>query len=131
MSIEQGDHEVIAGAQRSVQQLVLTAAQIVEIIARTRAVAEHRREADARQTAAAEQAWAAQGAEDRGARAAQDRARAEQGAARRDGRQQWTPANNPAWQRDATPKELLTAWAAATTWSVHRARRRRDALRQG
>lgn len=111
MSVEHSDHEVIGGAQRSVQQLVFTAAQLVEVITRMRAAADQRRETDARAAAASDR-----GTADR-LRARQDSDRRTEHAARAGARQQWTPANNRQWRHDATPEDLLTAWAAATTWA--------------
>ncbi len=111
MSVEHSDHEVIHGAQRSMQQLVFTAAQLVEVIARMRAAADQRRETDARAAAAADRDTAAR------LRARQDTDRRAQEAARAGARQQWAPVNNRQWCHDATPEDLLTAWAAATTWA--------------
>jgi len=111
VSVEHSDHEVIGGAQRSVQQLVFTAAQLVEVIARMRAAADQRREADARAAAATDRDTA-----DR-VRARQDSDRRAEQAARAGARQQWAPANDQQWRHDAPPEDLLTAWAAATTWA--------------
>ncbi len=111
MSIEHSDHEVIGGAQRSVQQLVFTAAQLVEVIARMRAAADQRRETDARAAAASDR-----GTADR-LRARQDSDRRAEQTARAGARQQWAPVNDRQWRHDATPEDLLTGWAAATTWA--------------
>jgi len=111
VSIEHSDHEVIGGAQRSVQQLVFTAAQLVEVIARMRAAADQRRETDARAAAASDR-----GTADR-LRARQDSDRRAEQTARAGARQQWAPVNDRQWRHDATPEDLLTGWAAATTWA--------------
>ena len=111
MSIEHSDHEVIGGAQRSVQQLVFTAAQLVEVIARMRAAADQRRETDARAAAASDR-----GTADR-LRARQDSDRRAEQTARAGARHHWAPVNDGQWRHDATPEDLLTAWAAATTWA--------------
>jgi len=112
VSIEHSDHEVIGGAQRSVQQLVFTAAQLVEVIARMRAAADQRRETGARVAAASDR-----GTADR-LRDRQDSDRRAEQAARAGARQKWAPVNDRQWRRDATPEDLLTGWAAATTWAT-------------
>jgi len=111
VSIEHSDHEVIGGAQRSVQQLVFTAAQLVEVVARMRAAADQRRETDARAAAAGDR-----GTADR-LRARQDSDRRAEQTARAGARHHWAPVNDGQWRHDATPEDLLTAWAAATTWA--------------
>jgi len=111
VSIEHSDHEVIGGAQRSVQQLVFTAAQLVEVVARMRAAADQRRETDARAAAAGDRDTAHR------LRARQDSDRRAEQAARAGARQQWAPVNDGQLRRDATPEDLLTGWAAATTWA--------------
>jgi len=109
MTVDHSDHEVVGGAHRSVQQLVFTATQLVEVIARMRA---HNQawQADADRAAAATDTAAAD-------RAGRDRA--EQRAAITQDRQHWAPVSDPGWRRDAEPEQLLTAWAAATTWAGH------------
>ena len=111
MSVEHSDHEVIGGAQRSVQQLVFTAAQLVEVVARMRVAVDQRRETGARVAAAGDR-----GTADR-LRARQDSDRRAEQAARVGARQQWAPVNDRQWRRDATPEDLLTGWAAATIWA--------------
>lgn len=109
MTVDHSDHDVVGGAHRSVQQLVFTATQLVEVIARMRAQTQTR-QADADRAAAATDTAAA------------DRARrdqAEQRAAMTQDRQHWAPVSDPGWRRDAEPEQLLTAWAAATTWAGH------------
>ncbi len=109
MTVDHSDHEVVSGAHRSVQQLVFTATQLVEVIARMRAH-NQARQANADRAAAATDTAAAD-------RAGRDRA--EQRAAMTQGRQRWAPVSDPGWRRDAGPEQLLTAWAAATTWAGH------------
>ncbi len=109
MTVDHSDHEVVSGAHRSVQQLVFTATQLVEVIARMRAQTQAR-QADADRAAAATDTAAAD-------RAGRDRA--EQRAAITQDRQHWAPVSDPGWRRDAGPEQLLTAWAAATTWAGH------------
>ncbi len=109
MTVEHSDHEVVGGAHRSIQQLVFTATQLVEVIARTRAQTQTR-QADADRAAAATDTAAAD-------RVRRDRT--EQRAAITQDRQQWAPVSDPGWRRDAGPEQLLTAWAAATTWAGH------------
>jgi len=109
MTVDHSDHEVVGGAHRSVQQLVFTATQLVEVIARTRAH-DQARQADADRAAAATDTAAAD-------RVRRDRA--EQRAAMTQDRQHWAPVSDPNWRRDAEPEQLLTAWAAATTWAGH------------
>ncbi len=109
MTVDHSDHEVVGGAHRSVQQLVFTATQLVEVIARMRAQTQAR-EADADRAAAATDTAAAD-------RVRRDRA--EQRAAMTQDREHWAPVSDPGWRRDAEPEQLLTAWAAATTWAGH------------
>lgn len=109
MTVDHSDHEVVVGAHRSVQQLVFTATQLVEVIARMRAQTQTR-QADADRAAAATDTAAAD-------RVRRDRA--EQRAAMTRDRQHWAPVSDPGWRRDAEPEQLLTAWAAATTWAGH------------
>ncbi len=109
MTVDHSDHEVVSGAHRSVQQLVFTATQLVEVIARMRAHNQARR-ADADRAAAATDTAAAD-------RIRQQRA--DQRTAITQDRQHWAPVSDPAWRRDAEPERLLTAWAAATTWARH------------
>lgn len=85
------------------------ATQLVEVIARMRQQSETRR-ADA-ERAAAQLARDAQ-------RAGQTRAR-DDAAQQRSDRGVWSPANTDRWRREAAPQDLLTAWAAATTWAGH------------
>ncbi len=107
MTVDHSDHEVVGGAHRSVQQLVFTATQLVEVIARMRAH-NQTRQADADRAAAATNTAAADRAR---------RARTEQRAAMTQDRQHWAPVSDPGWRRAAEPEQLLTAWAAATTWA--------------
>jgi len=109
MTVDHSDHEVVGGAHRSVQQLVFTATQLVEVIARMRAQTQAR-QADADRAAATTDAAAAD-------RVRRDRA--EQRAAITQDRQHWAPVSDPGWRRKAEPEQLLTAWAAATTWAGH------------
>jgi len=109
MTVDHSDHEVVGGAHRSVQQLVFTATQLVEVIARMRAQTQAR-QADADRAAAATDTAAAD-------RVRRDRA--EQRAAMTQDRQHWAPVGDPVWRRDAEPEQLLTAWATATTWAGH------------
>jgi len=109
MTVDHSDHEVVGGAHRSVQQLVFTATQLVEVIARMRAQTQAR-QADADRAAAATDTAAAD-------RAGRDRAG--QRAAMTQDREHWAPVSDPGWRRDAEPEQLLTAWAAATTWAGH------------
>ncbi len=109
MTVDHSDHEVVSGAHRSVQQLVFTATQLVEVIARMRAQTQAR-QADADRAAAATDTAAAD-------RVRRDRA--EQRAAITQDREHWAPVSDPGWRRDAEPEQLLTAWAAATTWAGH------------
>jgi len=109
MTVDHSDHEVVGGAHRSVQQLVFTATQLLEVIARMRAQTQAR-QADADRAAAATDTAAAD-------RVRRDRA--EQRAAITQDRQHWAPVSDPGWRRDTGPEQLLTAWAAATTWAGH------------
>ncbi len=109
MTVDHSDHEVVSGAHRSVQQLVFTATQLVEVIARMRAQTQAR-QADADRAAAATDTAAAD-------RVRRDRA--EQRSAMTRDREHWAPVSDPGWRRDTEPEQLLTAWAAATTWAGH------------
>ncbi len=109
MTVDHSDHEVVGGAHRCVQQLVFTATQLVEVIARMRAQTQAR-QADADRAAAATDTAAADQA---------GRDRAEQRAAITQDREHWAPVSDPGWRRAAEPEQLLTAWAAATTWAGH------------
>ncbi len=109
MTVDHSDHEVVSGAHRSVQQLVFTATQLVEVIARMRAQTQAR-QADADRAAAATDTAAAD-------RVRRDRA--EQRSAITQDREHWAPVSDPGWRRDTEPEQLLTAWAAATTWAGH------------
>jgi len=109
MTVDHSDRDVVSGAHRSVQQLVFTATQLVEVIARMRAQTQAR-QADADRAAAATDTAAAD-------RARRDRA--EQRVAITQDREHWAPVSDPGWRRDAEPEQLLTAWAAATTWAGH------------
>ena len=109
MTVDHSDHEVVGGAHRSIQQLVFTATQLLEVTARTRAQTQTR-QADADRAAAATDTAAAD-------RVRRDRA--EQRAAMTQDRQLWAPVRDAVWRRDAEPEQLLTAWAAATTWAGH------------
>jgi len=110
MTVEHSDAEVVQGAHHAAQQLIFTATQLVEVIARMRQAAEIRRAEDDR--AAADRQRAADLAADAEARAAQK-------AAADAGRAVWAPANTAVWREAASPPDLLTAWAAATTWAGH------------
>ncbi len=99
MTVEHPDADVVTGGHRAAQQLIFTATQLVETIARMRQAAAVRR-ADA-------------------ARAAADAAQRLQQSRQRTDRAVYTPAAAPGWRRDAEPVDLLTAWAAATTWAAH------------
>lgn len=153
MTVDHSDHDVIDGGHRSAQQLLFTATQLVEVIARIRQQAETRRaeveraaaqqaQDAARVTDSAQrerqrthdqQARDAQRATDAAARDAQratdaaaraaERAAVQQqrdaAAKQRADRATWSAAGTARWRRDATPHDLLTAWAAATTWAGH------------
>ncbi len=110
MTVEHSDGEVVQGAHHAAQQLIFTATQLVEVIARMRQAAEIRRGEAER--VAADRKQAADLAADAEARAAQK-------AAADAGRAVWEPANTAAWREAAAPPDLLTAWAAATTWAGH------------
>jgi len=110
MTVEHSDAEAVQGAHHAAQQLIFTATQLVEVIARMRQAAEIRRAESER--AAAD--TARQAAAD--AQRAADR---EVGAGEAAGRAVWAPANTAVWREAASPPDLLTAWAAATTWAGH------------
>ena len=99
MTAEHPDTDIVTGGYRAAQQLFFTATQLVETVARMRQAADTRR---------ADSARAAAGDTQRG-----DEAR------RRTDRAVYTAAAAPGWRRDAAPVDLLTAWAAATTWAAH------------
>jgi len=110
MTVEHPDTEIVTGGHRAAQQMIFTATQLVEVIARMRQAAEIRRAEAAR--VAADRQQAADLAADAEARAAQK-------VAADAGRAVWGPADTAAWREAAAPPDLLTAWAAATTWAGH------------
>ena len=131
MTAEHPDTDIVTGGHRATQQMIFTVTQLVETVARMRQAAETRRADAARAATAAvrdaQRAEASQrravNARDRVAPRATPRGERETATAaaarQRTDRAAYTPAAGLAWRRDAAPVDLLTAWAAATTWAAH------------
>ena len=131
MTAEHPDTDIVTGGHRAAQQMIFTVTQLVETVARMRQAAEARRADAARAaTAAVRDAQRAEQAHrrdaearDRTAQRATTRGQRETTTAavarQRTDRAAYTPAAGPTWRRDAAPLDLLTAWAAATTWAAH------------
>ncbi len=109
MTVEHPDADIVTGGHRAAQQMIFTLTQLVENVARMRQAADARR-ADAARAAEAQT---------RTAERAADRQQREAAARQRTDRAAYTTAADPRWRRTTAPADLLTAWAAATTWAAH------------